>query len=87
MKRVGAFEAKTHFSQLLTEVERTQRPILIQRRGKDVAALMPPQAATERSDAERAEWLISRFEAFRSAQKPGLPRLRAKDLIEEGRKR
>jgi len=87
MKRVGAFEAKTHFSQLLTEVERTQRPILIQRRGKDVAALMPAQAAAERSDAERTEWVLAEFRAIRESQTKRGPRLRGQDLVEEGRER
>lgn len=87
MRRVGAFDAKTHFSQLLTEVERTQRAIVIQRRGKDVAALVPAHAAVARSDAERAEWVLSELEAIRARQKKGGPRLRAEELIEEGRKR
>ncbi|HUT34931.1 MAG TPA: type II toxin-antitoxin system Phd/YefM family antitoxin [Planctomycetota bacterium] len=87
MKRVGAFDAKTHFSQLLTEVERTQRSIVIQRRGKDVAALVPARNAVARSDAERAKWVVSELQAIRARQKKGGPRLRAEDLIEEGRKR
>jgi len=87
MKRVGAFDAKTHFSQLLTEVERTQRSIVIQRRGKDIAALVPAQSAIARSDAERAEWVVSELRAFRAAQKKGGPRLKAEELIEEGRER
>jgi len=87
MKRVGASEAKTHLSQLLAEVERTQRSIVIQRRGKDVAALVPAQAVAELSDAERAEWVISELRAVRESQRKGGPRLRAQDLVEEGRKR
>jgi len=39
--RVGAFEAKTHLSQLLDAVESGER-IVITRRGKPVAELSPP---------------------------------------------
>lgn len=41
-KIIGTFEAKTHFSQLLNEVELGQR-ILVTRHGKPVAEISPPQ--------------------------------------------
>ncbi len=41
MKSVGAFEAKTHLSQLLDAVEAGER-IVITRHGKPVAELAPP---------------------------------------------
>ena len=44
MASVGAFEAKTHFAQLLQRVERGEE-ITITRRGKAVARLVP--AATQ----------------------------------------
>lgn len=44
MATVGAFEAKTHFAQLLQRVERGEE-IVITRRGKEVARLVP--AATK----------------------------------------
>lgn len=61
MTSIGAFEAKTHFSQLLERVERGEE-IVITRRGKAVARLVPaaakhdPQAvmAVFRRLAERA---------------------------------
>jgi prevent-host-death family protein len=40
MATVGAFEAKTHFAQLLQRVERGEE-IVITRRGKEVARLVP----------------------------------------------
>jgi prevent-host-death family protein len=40
MATVGAFEAKTHFGQLLQRVERGEE-IVITRRGKEVARLVP----------------------------------------------
>lgn len=43
MTSVGAFEAKTHFSQLLERVERGEE-ILITRRGRPVARLVPAAA-------------------------------------------
>jgi prevent-host-death family protein len=43
MTSVGAFEAKTHFSQLLERVERGEE-IVITRRGKAVARLVPAAA-------------------------------------------
>jgi prevent-host-death family protein len=42
VKTVGTFEAKTHFSQLLNEVEAGQR-IVITRHGKPVAEIAAPQ--------------------------------------------
>ena len=42
VKTIGTFEAKTHFSQLLNEVEDGQR-ILVTRHGKPVAEISQPQ--------------------------------------------
>ena len=41
MKTVGAFEAKTHLSRLLQKVENDRERIIIERRGKKVAILIP----------------------------------------------
>jgi prevent-host-death family protein len=46
-KTVGAFEAKTHLSRLLREVESGQTVIITQR-GKPVAELRPVEAARPR---------------------------------------
>jgi prevent-host-death family protein len=46
MATVGAFDAKTHFSALLERAERGEQ-ILITRRGKPVARLMPIATARE----------------------------------------
>jgi prevent-host-death family protein len=43
MASVGAFEAKTHFAQLLERVERGEE-IVITRRGRAVARLVPAAA-------------------------------------------
>jgi prevent-host-death family protein len=47
---VGAFEAKTHFAQLLQRVERGEE-ITITRRGKVVARLVPANARPDRDAA------------------------------------
>jgi prevent-host-death family protein len=83
MATVGAFEAKTHFAQLLQRVERGEE-IVITRRGKEVARLVP--AATKpdreatmaafrrlrerasRSDLGRFEW--AEWRAYRDQGRP-----------------
>lgn len=49
MSEVGAYEAKTHFSELLERVARGER-IVVTRRGRQVAYLTP--AGTVRPPAE-----------------------------------
>jgi prevent-host-death family protein len=78
---IGAFEAKTHFSDLLTRVERGDR-ILITRHGRAVAVLAPiaPQVPKD---------LIARAQrALEATKGTSLPKGKTiKDLINEGRKR
>jgi prevent-host-death family protein len=80
MKEVGAFEAKNRLGQLLDRVEAGEE-ILITRRGKVVARLVPPGAPVDRERARRA------MEEIREARKGvtlgGIP---IKDLIGEGRR-
>lgn len=53
MREVGAFEAKTHLSELLAQVEAGET-VTITRRGKPVAQLVPmPAAVTDRVAAAR----------------------------------
>ena len=87
MKRVGAFDAKTHLSQLLTEVEHTHCKIIIQRRGKDVAVLGPCQDPSEGMAEQEQKRIIEGFRAIRARQRKPEPGETIKDLIEEGRKR
>jgi prevent-host-death family protein len=66
MATVGAFEAKTHFAQLLQRVERGEE-IVITRRGKEVARLVP---AATKPDKEAA---MAAFRRLRErAQRSGL---------------
>jgi len=50
MRQVGAFEAKTHLSELLAAVEAGEE-ITITRRGRAVARLVPVAATTGRGAA------------------------------------
>jgi prevent-host-death family protein len=79
MTEVGAFEAKTHLSRLLDQVERGET-IVITRRGKPVARLSPVQdpSRDERRDA------IAQLKELRSGQTLGGLSLR--ELIDEGRR-
>ena len=61
MRKFGAFEAKTHLSALLEAVAAGEE-IVITRRGKPVARLVPPGEASEAR--RRAAW--ARIEALRA---------------------
>jgi prevent-host-death family protein len=78
MSSVGAFEAKTHLSQLLDRVESGEE-ITITRHGRPVARLSPvkvrDQAAIDRA--------VAGILAARKGRK--LRGLKIKDMIEEGR--
>jgi prevent-host-death family protein len=86
MRTVGAFEAKTHFSQLVDEVNRTGHPVVVQRRGRNVAILEAygDQAAAGRD--QRGRQVLEAFAAIRASQRPA-GRATARQLIEEGRER
>lgn len=76
---VGAYDAKSHFSQLLERVEAGEE-ITITRHGSPVARLVPIRRAT-------AEERRAAIQAMRDLAKGNrLGGLRIKDLIEEGRK-
>ncbi|MBZ0253867.1 MAG: type II toxin-antitoxin system prevent-host-death family antitoxin [Candidatus Methylomirabilis sp.] len=79
-KTVGAFEAKTHFSKLLDEVEKGEE-IVITRRGKEVARLTPMEPAEARVGVKEA---IARIRELRKGVTLGGISIRA--LIEEGRR-
>lgn len=81
MTTVGAFEAKTHLSELLRRVEQQHEKIIIQRNGRQVAMLVPCETATGKN---RGEQVLREMRAVRSRVKPGTASIR--ELIEEGRK-
>jgi len=76
---VSAFDAKTHLSQLLHEVEKG-RAITITRRGRPVARLVP---ATEENVASMDD-ILTELSTIRERVKGSCD---IKELINEGRKR
>ncbi len=79
MLEVGAFEAKNTLGALLDRVERGEE-VLIKRRGKPVARLVPAEGGFDKAKARRA--VAGLLEASRGVTLGGL---KIKDLIEEGR--
>ncbi|MEJ5247640.1 type II toxin-antitoxin system Phd/YefM family antitoxin [Caldilinea sp.] len=77
MPSIGAYEAKTHFSELLKRVQRGER-FIITHHGAPVAVLAPLESAPERPVDE----VIAALKAFRRKRSLDLP---LKALIEEGR--
>ncbi len=79
MQEVGAFDAKNRLGALLDRVERGEE-ILITRRGKPVARLVPAGPDFDQEKARRA--VAGLIEASRGLTLGGL---KIKDLIDEGR--
>lgn len=82
METVGAFEAKTHLSELLQRVEAGSE-ITITRHGKPVARLVPVVDAAGDAQQRRDRTVD---ELMKLRKKYSLGKLKAKDLIDEGRK-
>jgi prevent-host-death family protein len=80
MKTVGAFEAKTHFSQLLDRVANGER-VTITRHGEPVAQLVPARPARDPSALKALVDEIKRTRKGRS-----LAGIKIKDLLHEGHK-
>ena len=79
MREIGAFEAKNRLGALLDRVEHGEE-IVITRRGKPVAKLVPAEPGFDRPKARRA--VAGLLEASRGVTLRGL---KIKDLINEGR--
>lgn len=79
MKQVGASEAKSRFGQLLDWVEAGEE-VVITRRGKVVARLVPPDMAF---DPERGRRAAQRIREMRKGVTLG--GMAIKDLINDGR--
>ena len=78
---IGAFEAKTHFSQIIEKTERGE-DFIITRRGKPVAKIIPFQQEPEMTFKEAVEQLKEFRKLYRG--KPGSFNIR--EAIEEGRR-
>ena len=79
MREIGAFEAKNRLGTLLNWVESGEE-VLITRRGKAIARLVPAAPGFDREKARRAAQGI--IEASRSLTLGGL---KIKDLVNDGR--
>jgi prevent-host-death family protein len=79
MREIGAFEAKNTFGHLLDQVEHGEE-VVITRRGKAVARLVPADAGFDRARARRA--VAGILELSKGVTLGGL---KIKDLINEGR--
>jgi prevent-host-death family protein len=79
MKEVGAFEAKTRLGQVLDWVEAGEE-VIITRRGKVIARLIPPGIAFDRARSRQAAQRIR--ERRKGVMLGGIA---IKELISEGR--
>jgi prevent-host-death family protein len=80
MRTVGAYEAKTHFSQLLAEVANGET-IEVTRHGVPVARIVPLA-----HDFERASAAIDEWNRYKREHKISLGEgVTIRELIEEGR--
>lgn len=77
---VGAYDAKTHFSELLERVAGGEE-ITITRHGSPVARLVPTRSTPSAEGRRKAIELMRQL-----ASRNRLDGLRVKDLIAEGRK-
>lgn len=82
--RIGMFEAKTHFSEVVERVVREGNPVTVTKRGQPVVDIIPTRA----QPANR----MSRGEALTElarlrAEVPGMTGREIVDLIAEGRPR
>ncbi len=82
MESVGAFEAKTHLSELLQRVE-AGSTITITRHGKPVARLVPISDPVDDAQQKRDHAVDG---LLKLRKKYSLGKLKAKDLIDQGRK-
>jgi prevent-host-death family protein len=82
MVQIGAFAAKTHLSELLQRVEQGER-IVITRRGKPVAMLVPPEVRAKPNVAQVVREMLE----TRDRKGPKLGRgLTVRQLVSEGRR-
>ena len=80
MITVGAFEAKTHLSNLLERVAEGEE-VIITKHGKPVARLVPAVSATPKPDVRAA---VEAMKQFRKGRSLGASSIR--EMIEEGRR-
>lgn len=79
MRTIGAYELKTHLSEVLDAVEHGQA-IVVTRHGKAIARILPDGAAAQEDVGKTVQALI---DFPRTALPAGMT---VRDLIDEGRK-
>ena len=84
MERIGIFDAKTRFSEIVEQVQATGQSVTVTNRGKPVVDITPTHAHPESR--------MSREEAFAEIDRlrqevPPMSREEIRDLIQEGRDR
>jgi prevent-host-death family protein len=84
MKKVGIFEAKTHLSSLVDEVEKGGE-VIITRHGKPVAKLVRAQERLSPEAAERRQRALKRLIEIGDRLNLNLSQEEIKARIEEGR--
>jgi prevent-host-death family protein len=84
MKHVGIFEAKTHLSSLLDEVEKGGE-VTITRHGKPVAKLVRTTEEPSEDVKERRRAAIARLRAMAKARGTNFSIEEIKSWIEDGR--
>lgn len=80
MKSIGAFEAKTHLSELLERVSRGEK-FTITRHGVPAAVLVP---ATDVAPKLSHQEVVAGMRALRKRVKPG--KMSIRDMVKEGRR-
>jgi prevent-host-death family protein len=80
MASIGAFEAKTHLSDLLDRVARGEK-ITITRHGVPAALLVP---VTETAPKLTHQEIVEGMRALRKRVKPG--RMSVREMVKEGRR-
>ena len=86
MKKIGAFEAKTNLSKLLAEVVNRKEEFIIQKRGINVAVLIPFEEFNRKAETDRRKSILDDCRAIRASATEGTVGS-YKEWVEEGRKR
>lgn len=68
MREVGVLEAKTSFSTLIAEIERTGEPVTVTRHGKPAVRIVPATPAREQMTPEQRRTVAEEIIAWRDAQ-------------------
>jgi prevent-host-death family protein len=86
MKSVGVFEAKTHLSEILEQVEKGES-VTITKRGEAVAQIIP--IASARKGKKSPNEIVAGFQALQKQVKARFPSrddMSVQQMIEEGRR-